>query len=541
MRLLDALGAVLETADRFILNAKVKSYDVQDAYQNIKDYKIYHFPEDFDGLDVLAEVIAKNVMQFLLSDCEIENAQYYPIEDGYIVQAKDPMFSSIKGFLGTDLAIEFHLIVGRNTLTIKLGKGAWFKKLTGSATKVIVKTLVFAPLAITDIAGMVKQMKLLYRVHCHIENYIGIVKDEWNELQKSHIIINDEDDEEILENTLSVAENLFIQSKFNKAFDIFVVLVAEGNARAMFFLGQYYRTGQLGIPINYEVARRLYEKGYSLGDSLCGYGLALSCSIDNNNEKANEIFNNSFNNIQNEAKNDCPILCHIVGACYMYGWGVTQDSTKGYEWIKKSAEQGYAWGQERLGYIYENGEDVEKNCDKAMKLYKLAAEQGFSVAQSSVARLYYNGEGVDKNVKLAFEWNKQAAHQNYRVAQNALGLDYMLGDGTDVNIKLSLHWLRKSANQGFAPAQYGLGLNYEEGEGVVKSIETAVKWYKKAALQGHNEAKEAYKKITGDDIIETPSPPISVADEILKLKGLLDAGILTQDEFDQKKAQLLNL
>ena len=33
----------------------------------------------------------------------------------------------------------------------------------------------------------------------------------------------------------------------------------------------------------------------------------------------------------------------------------------------------------------------------------------------------------------------------------------------------------------------------------------------------------------------------SAADEILKLKSLLDAGILTQDEFDAKKKQLLGL
>ena len=37
-----------------------------------------------------------------------------------------------------------------------------------------------------------------------------------------------------------------------------------------------------------------------------------------------------------------------------------------------------------------------------------------------------------------------------------------------------------------------------------------------------------------------PNTPL-VADEIIKLKGLLDAGVLTQEEFDKKKTQLLNL
>lgn len=51
------------------------------------------------------------------------------------------------------------------------------------------------------------------------------------------------------------------------------------------------------------------------------------------------------------------------------------------------------------------------------------------------------------------------------------------------------------------------------------------------------------------DLIESKrhvnEPPsnnsVSAADEILKMKELLDAGILTQEEFDTKKKQLLNI
>lgn len=37
----------------------------------------------------------------------------------------------------------------------------------------------------------------------------------------------------------------------------------------------------------------------------------------------------------------------------------------------------------------------------------------------------------------------------------------------------------------------------------------------------------------------TGNAPVSVADELVKLKGLLDAGVLTQEEFDAQKAKLL--
>lgn len=38
-----------------------------------------------------------------------------------------------------------------------------------------------------------------------------------------------------------------------------------------------------------------------------------------------------------------------------------------------------------------------------------------------------------------------------------------------------------------------------------------------------------------------PAAPFSVADELLKFKQLLDMGVLTQEEFDKKKNELLNL
>ncbi|AMQ06784.1 hypothetical protein [Sporosarcina psychrophila] len=44
-----------------------------------------------------------------------------------------------------------------------------------------------------------------------------------------------------------------------------------------------------------------------------------------------------------------------------------------------------------------------------------------------------------------------------------------------------------------------------------------------------------------DNKKETITPPISVADELLKFKGLLDLEAITQDEYDVKKKELLGL
>ncbi|WP_171333324.1 DUF4429 domain-containing protein [Enterococcus cecorum] len=59
-----------------------------------------------------------------------------------------------------------------------------------------------------------------------------------------------------------------------------------------------------------------------------------------------------------------------------------------------------------------------------------------------------------------------------------------------------------------------------------------------------NEIMTALKDYVENIVLNTSdssSPQLSAADEIAKFKKLLDDGILTQEEFDKKKAELLGL
>ncbi len=55
------------------------------------------------------------------------------------------------------------------------------------------------------------------------------------------------------------------------------------------------------------------------------------------------------------------------------------------------------------------------------------------------------------------------------------------------------------------------------------------------------EIRKAFEKYKNNDIVEVTGATNSVADEILKFKNLLEQGIITQEEFDAKKKQLLGL
>jgi hypothetical protein len=52
---------------------------------------------------------------------------------------------------------------------------------------------------------------------------------------------------------------------------------------------------------------------------------------------------------------------------------------------------------------------------------------------------------------------------------------------------------------------------------------------------------KAFVESWADKPTSTLSNPVSAADEIRKLKALVDEGLITQDEFEQKKRQLLSV
>ena len=61
---------------------------------------------------------------------------------------------------------------------------------------------------------------------------------------------------------------------------------------------------------------------------------------------------------------------------YEFGLGVEKDSKEAVRLLRLSAEQGFLYAQNNLGYMYENGLGVEKDLKEAVRLYRLSADQG---------------------------------------------------------------------------------------------------------------------------------------------------------------------
>ncbi len=117
--------------------------------------------------------------------------------------------------------------------------------------------------------------------------------------------------------------------------------------------------------------------------------------------------------------------------------------SKGLEFMRKSAEKGYAPAQMKLGDHFYHIRDYKE----AFKWLSLAAEQGDAQAKYRLAECYGNGFGTKQDIKAAIVLLTQAAEQSYILAQQDLATYYILGRHVPRNLKEALKWANMAARQ----------------------------------------------------------------------------------------------
>ena len=74
------------------------------------------------------------------------------------------------------------------------------------------------------------------------------------------------------------------------------------------------------------------------------------------------------------------------------GEDVNQDYSKAFEWYEKSANQGLASPQSKLGSMYRYGKGLEVNHAKASEWYWKAYEQGNEEAHYQLGTIYISNK-----------------------------------------------------------------------------------------------------------------------------------------------------
>jgi TPR repeat protein len=164
------------------------------------------------------------------------------------------------------------------------------------------------------------------------------------------------------------------------------------------------------------------------------------------------------------------------------------------DWMLKSAEQGYAPAQARLGEM-----ELSATGDrgKAEMWLRRAAEQDNSEGQTMLGVTYENGKFGRKDYQEAFKWLMKAAEKGDPDAEVSLGEMYEDGKFVSQNYVLAAKWYRKAAEHSPDPGGAGkgrnqLGMLYEDGLGVPKNLVLAYMWYSLTQFQGNLKEVECH-------------------------------------------------
>ena len=188
----------------------------------------------------------------------------------------------------------------------------------------------------------------------------------------------------------------------------------QGHAKAQFYLGLFYKTGELDefIEQSYEEAVSWFTKAAKQGEK--GAKKALK-ELQEAEEKDIVV------SCKRKAEQGDVDSQFELASMYRKGEGVEQDLVEAAKWYRKAAGQEHFSAQFYLGLMHQKGEGVEQDLVEAAKWYRKAAEQGgHAAAQFNLASMYRKGEGVEQDLAEAAMWFRKAADQGHAGAKEAL-------------------------------------------------------------------------------------------------------------------------
>jgi TPR repeat protein len=154
------------------------------------------------------------------------------------------------------------------------------------------------------------------------------------------------------------------------------------------------------------------------------------------------------------AKHDYAHAQTWLGYAYDNGIYGARSQRKALFWYGRAARQGDACAQFHLGVLYT---EVKKpDYKKSFEFLKKSAAQGFDLAQCNLGVAFENGIGTKADISQAVKWYRKAAHQGDPVASYNLGLCFAKGLGVRKNSATAISCFNKSALAGYKKASKAL-------------------------------------------------------------------------------------
>ena len=267
------------------------------------------------------------------------------------------------------------------------------------------------------------------------------------------------------------AEQLFLNCKFEEAFELFKRLAENGSGRAMYFLGQFYMVPYGKIRRDRERSKKWRKKGKETGDILST--LRTGYLLPKDSAERNNTFHTIFGDILKLSEEGDIFAQFELGYMYLNGNGVKEDKEEGIRWLKKSAEEGYWYSMNWLGDIYES----QRKYDEAAKWYKRSFEKGYDLGGLELGKYYHNGSGVQQDDFKAIELFKKVYNLgHFASGQAANGIGLLCRNQSE-----KIEWYKKSFEKDCGWGGLSLSECYRDGiNGVQQDYATAVKILKES-------------------------------------------------------------
>ncbi len=170
----------------------------------------------------------------------------------------------------------------------------------------------------------------------------------------------------------------------------------------------------------------------------------------------------------------------VIATRYLNGeMNVPQDNAKAAYWYGKSAAQGLAPAQYRLGTLYERGKGVARDLEAALGWYERSASLGNVKAMHNAAVLSASSDGRAPDYARAYKWFALGAAHGLKDSQFNLAVLLERGLGTKANPGEALFWYSAAGRQNDADAA-------RRAEALAKSVNATDALAVKTRLQKWN-------------------------------------------------------